>query len=170
MILEILSGTPWWVYLLLALLLWIGITRLKPQVISLKQLFVMPLGLTIWSLGSLLDKFNALADVSLWAVFAAFGALLGWFIVRSFSIKADKKRGLIELPGSPLTLILIMLIFGTKYFFGAFYSINPQAYKYPLIFVADLASSGWITGSFIGQTLCYWRKFSLASHADLMEN
>lgn len=166
-IMEALKGTPWWVYIVFAYLLSIGIRALRPQVVRLKKIFLIPIIFILWSLYGLVSKFKAPTDVGRWLVFLSIGALIGWWIASSWKIKADKQKLLIQLPGGPTTLILILLIFSTKYAFGYLYETDPSAQDNFLIYTLDVISSGVITGMFVGRALCYLRKFKAAPHTAL---
>ncbi|NGX37998.1 MAG: hypothetical protein K1000chlam2_01167, partial [Chlamydiae bacterium] len=58
LVINALTGTPWWVYLLFVYFLYVGIKSLKPRVISLKKILILPLILFVWSLYGLIVKFH----------------------------------------------------------------------------------------------------------------
>jgi len=43
---------------------------------------------------------------------------IGWTITSSVVIMADKKKSLVKVPGSWSTLIVVLLIFAVKWYFG----------------------------------------------------
>jgi hypothetical protein len=166
-IIEFMTQTPWWVYVIFIYLIILGTKALQPRVISLKRMFILPLFFTVWSIYSLYSLFNSPLDIVYWFFSIILGTAIGWIITAAMEIKADKKKYLILLPGTYSTLILVVLIFGVKYFFGFIYSSDPLARKNVYIYTADLITSGFITGMFVGKSLCFWSKFKEAHHKDL---
>lgn len=165
---EILRDTPWWVYVILASVLMLGIRGLKPRVVSLKRLFILPFIFTAWSVYTLVKSLSSFQDVSIWTLCLLLGVWYGRRLLHKFTIQADKKKGLITVEGGPLTLILALCIFITKYFFGFLYIAHPAAMKNVFIFTADLLTSGFITGLFFGKALYYLRKYKRAPHTNLI--
>ncbi len=165
MIYQIITNTPWWVFFLFAYLVFVGFSALKPHVVPLMRMFIIPIVFTVWGLTSLVTKLNTALDVSTWAVSLAIGIAVGWLLHRQIKIRADKQMRLITLPGSPLLLILVLTIFAIKYFFGALYAINPLARANLLIVMADVISSGLITGVFVGRALCFADKYRKAGYS-----
>jgi hypothetical protein len=163
-IIEALKGTPWWVYVLFFYLLSIGLKTLKPRVISLKKMFIIPTVFTVWTLYTMFSKFSHLSSIAIWGISLIVAILIGWSLSRKINIQTDKKKGLIRLPGTAITLILILLIFGTKYFFGYLYATDPLAQDTPVIFISDFITSGIITGLFLGKALSLWQKYVKVSH------
>ncbi len=167
--LDILSGTPWWVYILFFLLLGIGLKARKPQVLSLKKVFILPIAFTVWSLYSVFTSLNVFFDIFIWLPFLAAGGIFGWILYRNVKIRADRKKHLIELPGTWATLALILIIFATKYTFGYLYSRYPETQKDVFVYTLDMVTSGAITGMFAGRALLLVQKFLRSPHVDLVE-
>lgn len=167
-IITIFARTPWWVWILFGLLLYRGIKALKPSVISLYTLFILPGIFIALSLQSLLStKAITFWIVSIWFGALVIGSLCGWFIVGKAPIKADKKNRWIWLPGTKLTLILIPLIFGIRYYFGYSIAINPQLmYSIPFL-TTRFTLGGLMSGLFIGRSLCFLYKYQKAEHRNL---
>lgn len=166
-IVNALKGTPWWVYVLFFYLLFIGIKALKPAVVSLKKMFILPIIFIAWSLYNLITELYDPLHLGFWIVSLAAGTLLGWLMIRSFPMKADKKKNLITTQGGPSTLILILLIFSTKYFFGYYTATHPEAMENLSFVFFRLAASGLITGMFVGKALCIGYKYKKSDHTDL---
>ncbi len=166
---EILGGTPWWVYLLFFLLVGIGFKARKPQVMSLKKVFILPLAFTAWSLYSVFTSSNVFFYIFIWLPFLVAGGVFGWFLYRNIKIRADRKKQLIEIPGSWGTLALILIIFATKYTFGYLYSEYPHTRKDVFVYGLDMITSGAITGMFAGRALLFVRKFLRSPQVDLVE-
>ncbi|HEB79047.1 MAG TPA: hypothetical protein ENI79_01040 [Rhodospirillales bacterium] len=81
------------------------------------------------------------------------GLFLGWFITRNQPVRADYENGLIGLPGSWVTMFLIMLIILSRSYFGYEFSIHPDLRGEPILVLARLSSTGLFTGLFTGRML-----------------
>jgi hypothetical protein len=149
---QALNNTPWWVYVLLAYLVTIGIKAAKTQVVSLKKLFIMPILFTFLSVHALLTsvKTNAFA-ISCWAIAMALGILVGWLQTARYDIKIDKTKYLIQIPGNWSTLIIISIIFVSKYYFGYKLAVDPQMVNHTWFEVSLLGVTGICAGLFVGR-------------------
>ena len=163
-----LIGTPWWVYLLFVYFLYVGIKGLKSRVISLKKILILPLVLFIWSLYGLIAKFHGVVEIFIWAFFIVIGYGIGTNLVKRLKIRADKKKLLVRLPGSQVTLFLVLTIFILKYFFGYYYATHPEVSLH--VHIADLIVSGTISGIFIGRMVSILKKFGKAKHEKLRKD
>ena len=158
-------GTPWWVFILFAYLVFVGVNALKSRVISIKKVFILPLVFTVWSVWNLIANFSGFRGFLAWAIFIAIGYLIGWGMTQPWKIAADKKKLLVGIPGNRITLILILAVFAVKYFFG-YYRATHQEMSALVAFV-NLIASGLITGIFTGRTLAILKKFAKAKHEKL---
>src|SRR5690348_15072244 len=115
---QTLHHTPWWIYLLLAYVIYIGIQASKARIIALKKLFIIPAIFAFMSIHTLITSFamNALV-IATWCIVILIGIVLGWIQVSRFQIKVDKQKKLIQVPGTWSTLIIIIIIFITRYYF-----------------------------------------------------
>lgn len=168
-IIEALKGTPWWVYILFFYLVYIGIKAMKTQVVSLKTVFILPVLFLVWGLYNLIERKELIAilEISTLTITFIIGIVIGSLLMATKEIQADKKKHLLTFPGGPLTLILILLIFATKYYFSYMYALDPTAFKDRDFVLTDLSSSGIITGVFVGRALCLLRKYKKAPHSEL---
>lgn len=169
-ILAALQQTPWWVYLLFFYLLKIGFGATKTCVVSMKKMVILPLIFTALSIHTMIASFRVTATIFLiWFFSIALGSLIGYLLVRHFPYRVDKKKQLIEMPGTWLTLIFILLIFFAKYFFGYEISADPMLLKNTVFEFALLGTSGVVTGLFIGRLICYLNEFRVGQSVDLKE-
>src|ERR1700722_3782445 len=98
---QILSGTPIWVFVLLAYLLWVGESRLKPGGRDLAKIWITPGIFIVWGLIGLFQHPGDFCAVLLrWAGGCAFVAALG--LVFHIPMQAHHARGRVRLPGSAL--------------------------------------------------------------------
>ena len=147
-LIKIFSGVPIWVWAILAYLIYVGLQALKPRLIGLQRLIVMPLIL-------IAAKFRMFSEPKAWIYFAFFigSALIGFLVIRKADIKIYKDRKKILTPGSPLILLILISIFFTRFYAGYLQATNPEAFlRYLPI---DLGISGLLSGYFSGQRFCY---------------
>lgn len=168
---EFLQQTPWWVYLLFIYLIKVGISASKTKVVSIKRLAILPIIFTALSIHTMMTAFHVTTDVFLvWLVSMLVGALFGYFLVYQHQFRVDKKHYLIELPGTWITLILILAIFASKYYFGYALSADPGVVRNTAFEFTMLSVSGVITGLFIGRLICYLNEFRVGNSVELTED
>lgn len=157
---DFFRGTPWWVYALLVYLLWVGIRAARPRVVALKKLLILPIIFTLLSLHTLLTSVVlSPLTIGAWAVALLVGGAIGYAQISRQTLQVDRARGLLRVPGSWSVLVLIVIIFASKYYFGYSLSIDPQrAHHWPFA-LSLLAVSGICTGLLIGRFTCYRQRF-----------
>lgn len=166
-ILSFLKGTPFWVYLVFAYIIWMGIKAKKTHRVSLRKMVFLPLAFMTLSLYALIMKPHAVFNISIWITVALSGSYIGWSLTQKLRVEADKKKKQLQLPGGYTTLFLLFSIFSVKYFFGALYASNPLVKENTLINTMDILISGFITGVFVGRAFSYVKKYQAAEHIDL---
>ena len=157
---EILKGTPFWVYLLLIVLIYKGIRALTPTTMRVKKLIILPAVFFILSLHKITNPYY-------YILFLIIGIIVGWLLYLRVKVKADKDKKLIGLPGSVLPLILIILAFVKGYYFGYESAVHPEYLKQHWYILTSLIVSGVFSGIFIGRALIFSYKYYNALHEDL---
>ena len=153
---QILINTPWWVYLLFAYLVLIGIKCSKTNITPMGKLFAIPVIFTVLSIDTLVSQVGVSTySVSVWAIAILVGCGLGWYQIYRLAIEADKKNKLIKVPGTWSTLIIIMIIFFSKYYFGYETAAHPEVLHHKGFVFVMLGLSGVFTGLFIGRVVRY---------------
>jgi len=158
LLLQILSSTPRWVFLLFAVLLWLGARQLLAGRVSLLRITVLPVAMT---------------GLALYGVLSAFGdspgALVGW-IVAAVSLAAlvlqrplpattryDAARRTFHLAGSVVPLALMMGIFFTKYVVGVALAMHPELAQQHDLAMAIGTLYGVFSGVFAGRGMRLWK-------------
>lgn len=161
-------GAPWWVYPLLTYLILIGIKASKRHVVSIQQLFILPVIFSILSLSSLIMdlKFSGVS-MGAWVVAFLIGAPVGWALVRRLEIKIDRKQGLIEMQGSWIPLIVMLVIFLSKFYFGYQLAIIPSLSEEFTFQLEVVSLSGFCVGLLLGRLFCFLTRFRLEEHVYL---
>ena len=167
-ILQIVTNTPIWVWALLAFLLLIGIRALRPATAPLWRVAILQVVFFVWGLYGLYSLHGlGLERVLPWAAALLGGTAIGMLIASVQPIRADKLRHLVRTAGGPLTLLLILLIFATKYEFGFLHATQPGLFAEPRFWISEIAISGVLAGMFIGRFVGLWRQYHAAPHEDL---
>lgn len=157
---QILIQTPWWVYLLLYVLIQRGIAASKTQVVPFVKMAIIPLiftGLSIYTIVANLSV-NAL-HMGTWIMAIIVGSLIGWRMLQNTLIRVDRNKQLIEIPGSWRTLILILVIFCFKYFFGYLMGARPSILQNVIFDEAMILVSGVCSGMFVGNFIRYSKHY-----------
>ena len=154
-IIEMIKGTPLWVFIIFAYLIWVGLKDTKPQTNALPIFFIAPIiliALNILQIGK---------DESLcYSGYVIIGAMVGVALTWHSNFVIHKHNASISTPGTWQTLLLFMSIFAVRYYFGYQKAISPT-------FKADLnelesAASGIIAGIFLGKALLYTFKYMMS--------
>lgn len=158
-ILLILEHTPWWVFVLFFYCLWIGLKARKPHVLPLWKMFIIPLVFVYLSLHTLIHALSPSATIYLTYTIALFiGMVLGAIQLFFQKIQVDRASQRIHISGSWFTLIIILIIFASKYTLGYQMASDPMllhntTFELTLVLISALTS-----GMFVGRLLfCLWR-------------
>jgi len=157
---HLLSETPWYIYVLFFFLINRGIKSSRTQIVSLKKLFVLPILFTTLSVHTLVTSvsFNYVNLASL-LIPLLLAAGLGWWQVTRYSIEVDKEKWLIKVPGNWSTLVIILIVFASKYYLNYQLAVHPQILGESGFASSLLAITGFCTGFFIGRLACYIQRF-----------
>jgi len=162
LVIAILSATPWWVFALLALLVGLGVQQLRPRIVRLPRIVVVPGVFLAWGLIALSTRAAAAPDIILaWLVALMLGAGLGWSTMRLDGIRVDRRRGLIYLTGGWTVLVASLSVFAAKYALAVTAALRLQWHA--AIAIADVAVSGLSAGYFLARlarTLIWYRHSS----------
>ncbi len=106
-----------------------------------------------------MTAFHVTAEViAIWLFSIALGSVFGWLLIHKYEFKVDRKKLLICLPGSWLSLILILAIFVFKYYFSYQIGSDPALENQAGFEFSMLGITGVCTGLFVGRLLCYTHK------------
>jgi uncharacterized protein DUF6622 len=167
-VVEIVTGTPPWVWALLALLLYLGIRALRPTTAPLWRVAILPTVFFVWGLyGLVMSNGLTVQRAAPWLVALAVGTIAGFALAGTRPVRADRSHGLVHVPGGSFTLVLSLLIFAIKYVFAVLHAMDPAAFADARFWLTELAVSGVLTGMFIGRFAGLWRQYRAAPDEDL---
>lgn len=167
MIFKILSSTPVYVYLILCYLLLVGIRAAKNRIVSLNRI-LLSYGVFAYLAISAILKFQLTFSnyILLLSVLILF-SFLGWLSIAKKMIKIDQQKKLMALPGSWITLLLVLIIFSSKYYLG-FKSYQDPIYIMSLeAKIITISTSSFSLGLILGRLSNYLFRFKFSEHEDL---
>jgi hypothetical protein len=149
---------------LLAYLVWMGATRLKPGVRALSRIWITPAIFIVWGLVGLFQRPGEFSEVlTRWVVGLVLGGALG--IAFRIRMQADRPRRLVLLPGSVLPLLRILIIFGAHYVLRVAAAVHPDMSATYLNW--DIYVSGASAGYFAGWVVRFMMSYAKAPQVDL---
>ena len=155
---DFLIKTPFYVWIVLVLLLWSGIKSLglknrKTYTFHMYQILIMPIAMFLWSALNVFRSYCAMIE-GLWLAMLAIGSFLGYKTVKSDLLTFDKSTNMIQAKASALPLILSLSIFALRYFIGANIAINESAKELLSIQVSELGAC-FICAVMLGRCIGY---------------
>jgi len=156
---SFIKEIPWWVYIVFIYLVNVGIRAMRPRTIPISKVILMPLFFVCWSFyglyGKLLLGFFSL--IPIWFICLSIGAYLGVKEVQSWRYQVNHRKGEITIPGNYSTLVLLLIIFGLKFFWSSLYAT--LEYIPTWIYFADIITGAIVTGFFVGRAGILFRRY-----------
>lgn len=126
MLMQILRGTPVWVWGLLTLLVIVGVSQSMPRRLSARRAMVMPGVMLALSLSGVATTFGVRPlALAAWLAGIALAIVLGIDAVAPRGARWEREAARFELPGSWLPMVLILGIFCIKYGVGVSLAMAP---------------------------------------------
>jgi hypothetical protein len=155
---AIIHGTPVWVWVLLVFLLLRGFKALNSGTASLSRLAIMPLIIAGGSIIHLVSEPLAGWSAAIaWITASLVGIAAGVFIANRTRFIVNPIANTVMLPGSPLPLVLMLIIFATKFWLGFEMATVTDASLLANYVLIGATVSGVIAGMFTGRFVTYWR-------------
>lgn len=137
-LIEIVTHTPSWVWLILALLIWRGARSTRARVTDMRGLLLMPIIITALSVYNLVSGGFSLAAV----LGLAIGLVGGIWAGRQLEDRHPASlvgRGQLMLPGEWTTMITILVVFSLRYASGALAVTAPTLLRNPGVHMFSVA-------------------------------
>jgi hypothetical protein len=152
---QILKGTPIWVWVILVALIVLGVTQLRPRVVTRHSVLIAPaifLFVGVMAAGRGPLAFFAWA-LTLLATFA-----LTFFVWQpTAGARYDTSRDRLHLPGSVFPMLLMLSIFLLNYVINVALAIKPALRSETLWQVGPAIVLGALSGVFIGRAFTLFR-------------
>ncbi len=152
--LPILQHTPIWVFGLFIGLVFLGYSQTKTRLLSVKRLIIFPLVMLVLSALGIASSFGLhLLGFALWmlGIGAAYALNLVIKSPKGATYLSDEQ--LFRLPGSWLPMVLIMVIFFTKYLVGVLLALHPEIVHTPTFLISACLVFGLSSGFFLARAL-----------------
>ncbi|SAK45566.1 hypothetical protein AWB75_00801 [Caballeronia catudaia] len=155
---AIIQGTPTWVWLLLAFLVYRGVKALQTQTTPLSKLAIIPLIFAGMGVAHLISApLAGVAAVAAWAIALGVGFVGGVFNASRTRYIVDPIALTVMSPGSVVPLLLILATFATKFWLGIELATATNVAALATYVVIDAAVSGVVAGMFAGRFYTYWK-------------
>lgn len=147
---QVLTHTPYWVWGILVLLVGLGLRMMKPRQVSARQLAMLPLVMTVYSLVSLYASFGAQPILlPAWGSGVAMALGLGYWLINPRGVQYDSTTQMFTLPGSVLPMLLMLAIFAVKFVTGFAAAQVPMLLADPQFVGMMSLVSGLLSGGFL---------------------
>ncbi|MGF6091293.1 hypothetical protein [Pseudomonas sp. 18173] len=156
---DILRGTPLWVYAVFLILSYYGVIACFRSHVSKRSLQISPVIFVALSLASL----NPSQDVAIQFSSCAVGLLVGWWwALRFFSYCNIKREGeRLVLPGTIRVLIVYWVFFAWRYYGGYQAAMYPELANEVSTVAGAALGAGLINGLIVGRSLRLLRFFKV---------
>lgn len=151
MLIQILSHTPFYVWAILALLVYRGVIAMRTREVKVSKMFIIPVIMLVLSLQDVFVKFGFTGVAfAAWTV----AAVATMALVRRFSaarVTQSSTAGSVIVPGSTAPLSMMMAVFATKYGASVAVAIAPHLLADIVFSAALCALFGVLNGYFFGR-------------------
>lgn len=155
---QIVQHTPLWVWGVLTILIVTGLQALRPRVLPVWRLFVVPAIFIAWGVSSIAVRATAVPALGYdWAAALAVGTAIGWITVRLHRFAFEDGARIVRVPGTPMPLIRNASIFFARYGLAVAAAFAAGSAAQGQLLVADVSVSGLATGYFLGWLLRFVR-------------
>ena len=146
---EIVAYTPPWVWLVMALVVWLGLQGLRPRIVPAWRPALLPLvslGLSLSSVAQALHPGLALAG---WSAAFVLALPLGHVIGRRRLVRR-RPDGRLDIAGGWFALVFGISIFAVRYALGVLFGVAPALAHQPLWIGLSAAVGGFVSGIGVG--------------------
>lgn len=156
-LMQILRGTPIWVFVLFLGLIVLGYLQSKPRDLPPARVAILPLALGVFSLTRVLSAFG-LAPLGLvaWAAGTAAALLLNRALKQPAGARWSAATGTFHVPGSWVPLALMMAVFFARYALAVSLVMTPGLVHSAGFTTAASFGFGLLSGIFLARALWVW--------------
>lgn len=151
----ILQGTPIWVWGVLALLIALGLTQVRTRRVPRFRVFLLPLVMIPLSLNTVVAAFGMKTlPIVAWGFGIVIALALNQFVLKSpQGVRFFRGPNVFEIPGSWIPLLLMMVIFCSRFVLGVTRAINPSLIATDAFSASVCAILGFCSGLFAARAL-----------------
>ena len=155
MLLQILKGTPQWVFVLFFALLAIGFMQSRSRNVSAGRMTLLPAAFIAFSLYGVIAAFGFQAgDLIAWATGIGAAVMVDRaFIKQAPGTRWDTSTGSFHVPGSWMPLTLMMTVFFARYAIAASMAMRPGLAQEGAFAIGASLVYGLLSGTFLARAL-----------------
>jgi len=154
MLLQILKGTPAWVFVLFFALLAIGFVQSRARVVSAGRITILPAAFIALSLYGVISAFGAQAGPLLaWTAGIVATVTLGRALTTRSRARWDASTGAFHVPGSWIPLSLMMTVFFARYAIAVSMAMHPGLAQETAFALCASLAYGLLSGTFLARAL-----------------
>ena len=162
-IVQVLKGTPVWVWAILVALIVLSVKQLKTRVVKRYTVLIAPVAFLFVGL---MAAGRGQVGFSAWAVTLLATAALTFFVWQPIgSARYDASSDQLNLPGSPIPMLLMLSIFLLNYVVNVTLAINPALRNELAWQVIPAVILGALSGVFMGRAATLFRMNRTATNA-----
>jgi len=149
----VLTNMPWLAIILIVFLIWVGVRAIGPRTIRYRQLYILPSTFMVISANQIFNSYNVnLGGFLAWSAATLVAGGISLWIAEKTPINFDKLAGTIDLPGTWVTLSLILIFIAARIYFGRQLYVTPEL-RADVNFTAKIvAMTGLVTGYYLGRS------------------
>jgi hypothetical protein len=154
MLLDILSHTPVWVFIVFVVLVVLGVRLARTSRVGLLRVAIVPVVMAGWSLSALAQAFGTGSPaLVVWAALVAVAIVVAVRLPLRRDVQYSPSDRSFTVPGSLAPLALMMTIFFMRYAVAVSLVIRPQWAHDTTFALAVGALSGCVSGAFVLRAL-----------------
>ena len=142
--------------ILILFLIWIGVRAIKPRAIRYRQLYILPSVFLAVSANQLFSAYAfSTAALLSWIAATIVAGVASWRMAEKTPIQIKRETGMIELPGTWITLAIILVFIATRFYIGRQLSVSPELRADEGFITWILVSTGIICGYYLGRSASF---------------
>ena len=154
MLVQILKGTPAWVFVLFFALLSIGFLQSRPRNVGPARVAILPAAFIAFSLYGVIAAFSATAAGLLaWAAGIGMAVLLNRALKQPAGARWEPSTASFYVPGSWIPLGLMMAVFFARYAIAVSMAMRPALAHEPAFALSASLAYGFLSGAFLARAL-----------------
>lgn len=157
--LDILQGTPPWVFGVLLIICFYGFKARRPHTVSPRTLLITPAIFAVWSLCSLSYGEHSGLSLASWLGGAALGGLVAYVLFPVQRLALDDSGQRLVVPGTWKILGIYLLFFAVKYFIGYQSAVHPEHMADVDMILIACTAAGFTVGLFCGRAAHFYRRW-----------
>jgi len=156
-LMQILRGTPFWVYPLFLGLVVLGYLQSKPREVAPAMVAILPVALGVFSLSKVLAIFGLEPlGLAAWCAGTAAALLLNRALKQPAGARWSEANGTFHVPGSWVPLVLMMAVFFVRYALAVSLAMRPEIVHSADFTAAAGFGSGLLSGVFLARAVWVW--------------